>query len=240
MIITRTSEISKTMDKIGVLTYIEPHRKTYDTLVYLKSKGYNNVVVFSNPKRYTKNFKPIYEHRPKEWHDLKTETLCKNFGYEYIEGYPNKGNLRLNSIVIICGAGIIEEAIVEKYRIINSHPSILPLNKGLDAFKWTIYNKDPLGVTSHLITKKIDDGPIILQKKIEIHENDTFHSVAFKIFELEIKILVDSIDNLNSLKFISAESISPRVNRRMPKRLEKDLMHYFQEYKNLFVVDSDQ
>ena len=190
------------MSKIGVLTYLEPHRKTYDTLTYLKSKGYYNVVVFSNPKKYTKVFKPIYEHRPKEWHDLNPKNLCNALGYEYIEGCPDRENLFPNSIIIICGAGIIDETIISNYRIINSHPSILPLNKGLDALKWAIYNKDPLGVTSHLITKNVDDGPIILQKKIDVYEKDTFHLIASKLYELEIKILVDSIDNLNSLNFI--------------------------------------
>ena len=40
------------MKKIAVLTYNQPHRKTYDTICLLKAKGYENVVVYAQEMTY--------------------------------------------------------------------------------------------------------------------------------------------------------------------------------------------
>ena len=50
---------------------------------------------------------------------------------------------------------------------INSHPSLLPKNKGISPIKEVFYsNKNKIGVTLHKMTNKVDSGKIIHQEYI--------------------------------------------------------------------------
>lgn len=215
-----------------VLTYNVPHRKTYDTLCRLKALGYSSVLVLAVDLHYKKTFKPIYEHRPPVILDIMPEVLCKNLGYEFVyspNGYE-KFNYAENIPILVCGAGIIPEEIVKRYRIINSHPGFIPLARGLDALKWSIVEKIPIGVTSHLIGNEIDAGEIIERKKIAVYSNDTFHSVAQRVYDTEIELLVGALDKLEEKHIIVSGGDNP-VHKRMQKEIESNLLCLFEEYK---------
>lgn len=53
-----------------------------------------------------------------------------------------------------------------KNSFINTHPSLLPYNKGKNYNFWTLVEQVPFGVTLHLVEKSIDSGDIIAQKNI--------------------------------------------------------------------------
>ena len=58
--------------------------------------------------------------------------------------------------------------------MINAHPSMLPKYRGPNPYLQTILHKEKnSGLTFHLVTEKLDAGPILLQKTIEIKPNDT-------------------------------------------------------------------
>ena len=45
--------------------------------------------------------------------------------------------------------------------VINIHPGILPYYKGCTCVEWSLYNKDPVGITAHFMNENYDSGPII-------------------------------------------------------------------------------
>ena len=79
-------------------------------------------------------------------------------------------------------------------RILNIHPSLLPNFKGAhairDAFKAGVKKT---GVTVHLVTKDVDTGPILLQKKVKISRNDTLKTLEKKIHCIEHEIYPPAI-----------------------------------------------
>ena len=108
--------------------------------------------------------------------------------------FEKKINKYLNEIDLICLAGfmqILSSEFVEKWRkrIINIHPSYLPLFKGLNAQNQAI-TADALysGCTVHYVSPKIDSGEIILQKKVKIRKKDNTESLSKKILVEEHKI----------------------------------------------------
>lgn len=218
---------------IGVLTYNVPHRKTYDALCLLKAKGYMDVAVYAVPLHYQKKYNPYYKHRPEMNLKIETALVCKNFGYRYIE-IENYDEIDIDkgSIMLICGAGILPDNFIRKNRIINAHPGYIPNCRGLDALKWAIYEKQIIGVTSHLIGDEIDAGDILIRKEIPVYKNDTFHAVAQRVYEQEISILIESIEQLLNYgvqQHIKGENYM--VHKRMPLEIDKDLLNYFEEYK---------
>jgi phosphoribosylglycinamide formyltransferase-1 len=122
------------------------------------------------------------------------------------------------------------DELVLRHNIINSHPGYLPFSKGLDAFKWAVYNGMPLGATFHYVTNTADEGILIYQELINVEFTDTFHSVANRLYELEVKLLVDSIDLLEKGLSANTSLSDPnyRATRRMPHRMEIAMMARFE------------
>ena len=119
---------------------------------------------------------------------------------------------------------------ISKNTIVNAHPGYIPNVRGLDAFKWAIFEGQPIGVTTHIIGEEIDAGEIIERKIIPIFSTDTFHTVARRVYDTEIKMLVDAIELVyNSHDFVRGSGFP--VHKRMPHEKEISLFDRFERYK---------
>ena len=79
-------------------------------------------------------------------------------------------------------------------RIMNIHPSLLPAFTGLDAPKQALdYGVKISGCTVHFASEKMDSGPIIIQRAVEVKEGDTEEKLARRILKEEHKILPKAI-----------------------------------------------
>ena len=69
----------------------------------------------------------------------------------------------------------IDPQIIDEYEIINLHPSLLPKYKGLMTHKRMLINNEAsYGYSIHRVTKYLDDGKILSQKKGKIISSDEF------------------------------------------------------------------
>lgn len=74
-------------------------------------------------------------------------------------------------------------------RILNIHPSLLPLHKGLNAIKASFNDDNSFGgVSVHFVTEELDSGMIILQEKIEKIANESMEDFEQRIHDLEYRI----------------------------------------------------
>ena len=71
-------------------------------------------------------------------------------------------------------------------RMINIHPSLLPLYKGLDTHARALAAGDAThGCTVHEVTAALDDGPILGQAHLPVRADDTAQSLAARVLKLE-------------------------------------------------------
>lgn len=71
-------------------------------------------------------------------------------------------------------------------RMLNVHPSLLPKYKGLHTHEQAIANGDSHGgVSVHLVTAELDDGPILGQTPVAILPGDTAESLAARVLIAE-------------------------------------------------------
>ncbi|MHC2994989.1 MAG: phosphoribosylglycinamide formyltransferase [Candidatus Atribacteria bacterium] len=76
-----------------------------------------------------------------------------------------------------------------KNKIMNIHPALLPSFPGLHAQKQAIeHGVKVSGCTVHFVDEGADSGPIILQKAVEVKDNDTEESLAERILKEEHQI----------------------------------------------------
>ncbi len=70
--------------------------------------------------------------------------------------------------------------------VMNIHPALLPSFKGLHAQKQALeYGVKYSGCTVHLVDELEDHGPIIVQKVVPVHDDDTEESLTNRILEQE-------------------------------------------------------
>lgn len=97
-------------------------------------------------------------------------------------------------IDIVCLAGfmrIFTEEFVAKWhgRMLNIHPSILPLFTGLQTHQRALDAGCQIGgCTVHFVTGELDGGPIIIQATVPILPNDDADSLAKRVLVQEHKL----------------------------------------------------
>ena len=107
--------------------------------------------------------------------------------------------LKKENIKLICLAGymkILSSQFINNFKniILNIHPSLLPKYKGLKTHERVLANKDKYsGCTVHHVSKYLDSGQIILQKKVRVSKNDNVYTLSKKILKIEHEIYPKSI-----------------------------------------------
>lgn len=86
---------------------------------------------------------------------------------------------------------------IPKYGFLNVHPSLLPRWRGPSPIQYAILNGDrKTGVTVMLMDEKIDHGPILSQREMEIDENETGKTLYQKLADLGARLLLETIFHL--------------------------------------------
>jgi len=88
----------------------------------------------------------------------------------------------------------------QKFKIINSHPALLPSYGGPGMYgrfvhEAVIKNKEEFsGVTIHMVNEEFDKGEIILQKRLTLCADESVYSLEKKIKELEKSAIVEGFE----------------------------------------------
>ena len=101
-------------------------------------------------------------------------------------------------LIILAGyMRILSEDFTSRYsgRMINLHPSLLPLYKGLDTYNRVLLSGDSeTGASIHFVTAGLDSGPVISQLKIPVLPADDASSLKTRLGPLEHKLLTATVE----------------------------------------------
>ena len=131
--------------------------------------------------------------------DFETELI------EILKGY---------NVEVICLAGfmkVLSKEFVDNFkdRILNIHPSLLPKYKGLNTHARALQSNDSIaGCTVHLVTPKLDGGPVLAQTEVVIQKNETIESLASKVLIEEHKLYPKVLLNFSNqiIKSVRADN----------------------------------
>ena len=138
--------------------------------------------------------------------DIKTVVVARK-DYSDIESYSQKliDVLKENNIDLIVLAGfmtIISESVSRAFenKIVNVHPALIPSFCGKGFYGLHVHEAalekgvKLSGATVHFVTEECDGGPIILQKAVEVKDDDTPETLQRRIMEeAEWKILPEAV-----------------------------------------------
>ena len=163
------------------------HEKNiYGEIVYVIS---NNPDAYGN-KRAKKYNIPVKIIDHKSYTDRNDfDDALKNF----------LDNLEIDLIILAGFMRILGKNITEKFygKMINLHPSLLPLYPGLNTHTQALNNKDDYhGISIHFVSAELDAGPLIAQGKIPVKANDGLEKLVSKIHKVEHDLLPKVINEL--------------------------------------------
>ena len=110
--------------------------------------------------------------------------------------------LKKRDVELVCLAGymrLLSPEFVRAFsdKIINIHPSLLPSFPGLDAQRQAFeYGVKISGCTVHFVDEHLDHGAIILQKAVEVADDDTAESLSVKILEHEHALYIEALKRI--------------------------------------------
>ncbi len=129
-------------------------------------------------------------------------------------------------LFVIVAFRILPEIVftMPKFGSFNLHGSILPKYRGAAPIQWAIINGEKkTGITTFFLQKTVDTGNIILQKEIEIKEEDDFGTLHDKMAEIGAKSVVETIDLISENKVNlqnqddSLASKAPKITKEIQK-----------------------
>lgn len=117
---------------------------------------------------------------------------------------------------------------IPKHGFINTHPSLLPFNRGKHYNFWAIVEQAPFGVSLHLVEEGIDCGDIVAQKPIPYGWEDNGET----LYKAAVRAMIGLF-----------KEAYPRIRRgdiaRTPQDLSKGSFHYSTEMEKASMIDPE-
>ncbi|MGB9815042.1 MAG: phosphoribosylglycinamide formyltransferase [Thermoplasmata archaeon] len=114
-------------------------------------------------------------------------------------------------LVVLAGyLRILSPVLIENFRdrIINIHPALLPSFGGKGFYGEHVHRAvleagcRVSGCTVHFVRLEIDRGPIIVQRCVEVHDDDTPETLAERILPHEHQALVEAIGIIENGRYV--------------------------------------
>jgi methionyl-tRNA formyltransferase len=165
----------------------------------LLERGENVVGVFCAPDKAGKPEDPLKiaarerglpVDQPKSWKTPEALTLMRSFN----------ADVCMMAYVTL----FVPQAVLDAPRLgtFQYHPSLLPLHRGPSSINWPIaMGATETGLSIFWPNERLDEGPILMQKKIAIGPDETLGDVYFKkLYPLGVEAMIESLDLVKSGK----------------------------------------
>lgn len=133
-------------------------------------------------------------------------------------------SLRPDLLVCVSYHAIIKTELLNKYkqRIINAHLAPLPYYRGRAPINWAIINgEDHTAVTVHFMNEGVDTGPIIVQERVPIYDDDRAIDVLLRALPYFPKLVLKAVRLIEEGK-VEAVPQNPYEGTYFPKRTPED------------------
>lgn len=110
-------------------------------------------------------------------------------------------------------------------KMINLHPSLLPLYRGTNTYQRAIDAGDSQhGASIHFVTAELDGGPVLSQLVIPILPDDDANSLAARLGPMEHRLIVATVEffTLHRVECLDGEIFSDGEKLNRPLQLQAD------------------
>ena len=159
----------------------------------LVGRGEDIVGVYCAPDREGRPVDPIKQYAAE--HGLP---VFQPRSYRTPEIAEQMASLRSDLCVMAFVTAFVPERVLNTptHGSIQYHPSLLPRHRGGSSINWPIiWGEATTGLSIFWPNDGLDEGPILMQKEVEITADDTLGSLYFdKLFPLGVEAMLESVD----------------------------------------------
>ena len=193
------------------------------TLEELIKNNFNILTIYTQPPKRSKrgqkiNPSPIEEFSRKKNLNLRSPSSLNNA--EELKFFKN---LSPDLVVVVAYGQIIPKNFLEipKLGFINIHASLLPKWRGAAPIQRAIMNQDKkIGVSIMKIEEKLDSGPVLSFKEMELNQNSTYGEIEKKLSISGANLLIEALKKLSSEKIEFKKQDDSKVT--YAKKINKD------------------
>jgi methionyl-tRNA formyltransferase len=138
-------------------------------------------------------------------------------------------------IVISYGQILSEDVLnIPKMLTINIHASLLPKYRGAAPINWAIIKGEKItGITVIKMTQDLDAGPIILQKEVDIEDEDTSITLEDRLSKEAQELLVDSLKLIENKTYKLRPQDENRASFSPKLKKEDGLINWESQVRNI-------
>ena len=204
-------------NKVNIAVLVSGGGTNLQALIYAQKSG---IITSGEIKLVVSSNKNAYALKRAENAGIKT-AICERKGFsqkEFEESILNALEKEKIEVIVLAGfMSILSANFVKRYpdRIINVHPSLIPSFcgegfYGLKVHKAALdYGVKVTGATVHFVNEIPDGGRIIMQRAVEIKENDTPEALQKRVMENAEWIILPA----------AAEKVCKEIKERKNERI---------------------
>ena len=166
---------------------------------------------------------------------LAEERGIKVYQFEKLkENLDVINNINPDIFVTASYGKILPKALLDIKLCINVHPSMLPKYRGATPIQTALLNGDKkTGVTIMKTDVGMDDGDIILQREVEILDEDDYNSLMPKLADVGAKLLLQALEKIENktVKFTKQDDSKATFTKLIQK--EDALLDFNESAENL-------
>ena len=194
-----------------------------ESLEAVYNAGHNVIAVITNPDRPKGRGMKMIASPVKEFAIEKNIPILQPEKIREIK--DTLVQLNPDLFCVVAYGKILPKEILDipKKGSINVHGSLLPKYRGAAPIQWSVLNGDKkTGITTMYMDEGMDTGDMILQKEVEIGENETTGELWEKLSKVGARLLVETLDKIENgtaprKKQPSDFTMAPMLNKEMAK-----------------------
>ncbi len=178
------------------------------TLDALIKNQYNILKVYTQPPKKSKRGQKVNASSIEAFCQKNKINFSNPININNEEDFKILKKLSPDIVVVVAYGQIIPKSFLSlaKFGFINVHASLLPKWRGAAPIQRAIMNGDnKIGVSIMKIEEKLDSGPVLLLKEIELNKNITHGELVKELSVMGADLLIESLKVIKSgsFKFIS-------------------------------------
>ncbi len=173
--------------------------QTLDILYKDENINLKLVVSGKDKKRSRNKFSPTPVKKYAEDNGIRVETPDSVNTEDFVKMLKD---LEIDYIVVVAFGQLIKDILLDNFkdRIINLHPSLLPLYRGASPMQFTLLNGDEkTAATAMLIEKAMDSGDILIQREMDIDPSDDYFDLEDKLGKIGAEAIRDALLNFDQV-----------------------------------------
>ena len=173
--------------------------QTLDILYKDENINLKLVVSGKDKKRSRNKFSPTPVKKYAEDNGIRVETPDSVNTEDFVNMLKD---LEIDYIVVVAFGQLIKDVLLDNFKdkIINLHPSLLPLYRGASPMQFTLLNGDEkTAATAMLIEKAMDSGDILIQRVMDIDPSDDYFDLEDKLGKIGAEAIRDALLNFDQV-----------------------------------------